>query len=129
MRFKRAFDFRQFDAVTAQFHLVIATADEFDDAVWTASRQIARPIDASAATEGIRRESIRGQVRTSEVASASPSPPMNSSPVTFAGSGSRFASRIRPRILAIGKPIGTLAKPFCSLCARNQVASQNSDVP
>ena len=57
------FDFRQFDAVTTQLHLMIATADEFDNAVRPTPRQIARPIDALAIAEGIRQESFGGQVR------------------------------------------------------------------
>ena len=79
--FKRPFDFRQLDAVTAQLHLVIATADEFDDAVRPTPRQIARPIDALAIAEGIRQESFRGQAGTAKIASRQP----NAADEQFAG--------------------------------------------
>ena len=62
-RFKRPLDFRQFDAMAAKLHLVIAPPDKFDDAVRPPPRQIPGPIEALAVAERIRQNYVGGKPR------------------------------------------------------------------
>ena len=73
-------------------------------------RQVARAVQPRArlGAERVGDEALGGQLRAGQVAARHPAPPMYSSPATPTGTGSPAARPgRRPRVLAIGRPIGT----------------------
>ena len=111
-------DLARLNAKTPDLYLMVNPAEKFDVAVRKVTGQVSSLVQARArlVTERIRNEFLGGKVRSVQVSSSQPIPPMCNSPGTPIGTGWKCESEIYICVFAIGRPIGTL--PLRSILLR-----------